>query len=83
MEVVVQLKQKRISFESETLDVARLVASTFGWAVDLEPTGQGGAAKLTATNGRTGAIVRTNGSSVVDAAEKLIDLLANTERVIT
>ncbi len=81
MEVVVQLKERQVSFESETLDVARLVASTFGWLVDLEPTGHGNAAKLTATHGRSGAIIRANGSSVVAAAEKLIGLLVEKEIV--
>ena len=64
----------KVTFHSESLDVARLVASTFGYDVDIEP-GEPGKNKLTATDRRTGHTVTANGTSPTVAAEKLIELL--------
>lgn len=74
MEVSVRTEKGNLVFDAQTLDVARLVASTRGFHLDIEPMGPG-AAKLTATHHRTGAIIRANGTSVWHAAEKLINLL--------
>lgn len=74
LEVIVHTKHRSISVEADILDVARLVASARGFHLDIEPM-EPGRAKLTATHGRTGAAIHANGTSVVTAAEKLIDLL--------
>lgn len=77
MEVVVRRESGLLSMDAEVLDVARLVASVRGFHLDIEPMGPG-AAKLVATHGRTGAVIRANGASVNAAAEKLINLLTDT-----
>lgn len=76
MEVGVRTKDGVLNVNAGVLDVARLVASAHGFHLDIEPMAPG-AAKLTATHGTTGAIVRANGSSVEAAAEKLIGLLTH------
>ena len=72
MEAAVKTTEGWLKFEVSTLEIARLVASARGFMCDLEP-GAPGAVKLTATDGESTII--TNGSTVYDAAEKLIGKL--------
>lgn len=58
-----------MSFEVPTLEAARMVASASGFHVDVEP-GAPGTVVLTATRGS--ATIKTKGTTVYDAAEKLI-----------
>ncbi len=74
METAIRTDEGWLSFEAPTLEVARLVASCHGFNVDVEP-GAPGACKLTATKGDI--TINTNGSTVYDAAEKLIKRLAH------
>ncbi len=74
MEVVVRTQAGRLKLDANVLDVARFLASVRGYNLDIEPM-EPGRAKLTATHGNTGAIIRATGSSVVTAAKKLISLL--------
>lgn len=74
METAVRTEEGWLTFEAPTLEVARLVASASGFNVDVEP-GAPGAVKLTAT--RDGVNIVTNGTTVYDAAEKLIRKLTH------
>jgi hypothetical protein len=73
MEAAIRTEDGWLSFEAPTLEVARLIASASGFNVDLEP-GAPGHVKLTATRqGPKGPVtITTNGSTVYEAAEKLI-----------
>lgn len=62
-------------FDAPTPAVAGLLAGAMGYTVDIEPW-EPGRVKLTATHAKTGAVIRTNGSSPAEAAGKLINLLA-------
>jgi hypothetical protein len=73
METLVRTEDGWLRFDAPTLEVARLLASVYGWDVDCEP-GAPGKVQLTAKRGD--ATIRTNGTTVYDAAEKLIGKLA-------
>lgn len=69
METAIRTEDGWISFDAPTLEVARLIASASGFNVDVEP-GEPGKVKLTAQRGNI--TITTNGSTVYDAAEKLL-----------
>ena len=74
METAVRTTEGWLTFEAPTLEVARLIASASGFNVDVEP-GAPGHVKLTATRGDL--TINTSGTTVYDAAEKLITRLAH------
>jgi hypothetical protein len=69
MHVSVSTDFGELAFQAPTLEVARLIASTHGFHVDVEP-GAPGHCKLSAT--RDGATIVCNGTCPEDAAAKLI-----------
>ncbi len=74
METAVRTEEGWLSFEAPTLEVARLIASASGFNVDVEP-GAPGHVKLTASRGDV--TINCSGSTVYDAAEKLIKRLCH------
>ncbi len=72
MVVDVHTDEGKLSFEAPTLEVARLVANSLGYNVDLEPM-EPGKCRLTAQKGSI--TIRINGTTVYDAAGKLIKKL--------
>ncbi len=74
METAVRTEEGWLSFEAPTLEVARLIASASGFNVDVEP-GAPGNVRLTAS--REGTTINCSGTTVYDAAEKLIKRLCH------
>ena len=71
MEVSVGTDDGDLNFMAPTIEVARLVASAHGYHVDVEP-GAPGHVKLTATSVKSKATIVVNGTTVNDAAGKLV-----------
>ena len=69
MRTAIETEEGWLAFEVPTLEIARMVASASGFNVDCEP-GAPGTVNLTATRGTT--TIKTKGTTVYDAAEKLI-----------
>ena len=65
-----------IRLNCDVLEVSRMLASTLGFDLDIEP-GAPGHAKLTARHQKTNVEIIANGTSVRDAAKNLINLLAD------
>ncbi len=63
-----------LSFMAPTIEIARLVSSACGFCCDIEP-GAPGHVALTATRGEI--TIKTSGTTVYDAAEKLIRRLTH------
>ncbi len=75
MHVDVTTSDGTVGFEASTLEVARMVASVFGFEVDLEPQMAGkSTVKLTASH-RTKATLVFNGKNINEAAGGLIKAL--------
>ncbi len=74
MRAAIETEEGWLSFHVPTLEVARLVASASGFHVDLEP-GAPGNVKLTAIRGDI--TINCSGTTVYDAAEKLIKRLCH------
>lgn len=68
MQVSVKTEEGVLSFEAQTIEVARLVASAHGFNVDVEPWA--GNVKLVARRGST--TIHCSGATVNEAAAKLI-----------
>ncbi len=74
METAIRTDDGWLSFEAPTLEVARLIASASGFNVDVEP-GAPGSVSLTAVRGEI--TIKTSGTTVYDAADKLIKRLTH------
>ena len=73
MEVTLQTDMGPLSFTATSLEVATLLASVYGWEVDVEP--MAGSVKVTARRGE--ATIKVNGNTVGEAADKLIRSMTN------
>lgn len=76
MEVIIKTSDGDLGFIATTIEVARLVASAHGFHVDVEPM-EPGRVKVTAR--RLEATIHCSGSSVNDAASKLIGYMVGRE----
>ena len=74
MRTSVETEDGWLTFEAPTLEIARLVASASGFNVDVEP-GAPGHVGLKAE--RNGVTIKTTGTTVYEAAEKLITRLSH------
>ena len=77
MELTLRQDERSLTFEAPTLEVARLVASACGWEVDVEPLEPG---RVSLKAHRNGATIGVTGTTVYDAAEKLISRLTEPQR---
>lgn len=76
MEVIVRTSRGLLSINVETLEAAKLVATAFGFNLDLEP--MVGSVRITATHSRTALTIGASGNDATEAAENLINLLIGT-----
>ena len=76
MEVAIRVKNGVTVVNAPELEVARLVATSRGYHVDVEPM-EPGKYRLTASKG--GATIRLNGASLEDVSLKLIETLTPKE----
>lgn len=70
MQVVVTTEEGDVSFDAPTIEVARLVASAYGFHVDVEPIGSRAGVIITATNGT--ATFKATGDTPSEAAGTLL-----------
>ena len=72
MEVIFRAKRGVVSVDAPCISVARLVAESFGYCIDVEPM-EPGKYRLIAVKGAI--IVRLNGASLEEVSTKFIETI--------